>query len=72
MLRVRMICFHLPALPNALWRVQKTFSAVPCSFKFQRTLVRQRRSPGRRVQPVADSRSGRIACKMVPQVAPQR
>jgi hypothetical protein len=47
------------AAPNPLWRVQKTFSSGPCSFSLpfrgSRTAVR--------VQPVFDSRHGRITGK---------
>jgi len=56
------IVANLTAAPNSLPRVQKTFSAGPCSFSFQRVVVR----PGRSdldVQPSVDSRHGRIAFK---------
>ncbi len=56
------IVANLTATPNSLPRVQKTFSAGPCSFSFQRALVRTDLSD-RCVQPSADSRHGRIALK---------
>jgi hypothetical protein len=45
------------------WRVPKTFSARPCSFSSKGIVVRAGLTELPRVQPVFDSRHGRITCK---------
>ena len=55
---------RLTSAPNPLLRIQKTFSAAPCSFSWEELWFRQNLLPGASVQPVFDSRLGRIACKI--------
>ena len=68
-----MMCFHLLAPSREV--IDSAACAHPASagpenvqcrsafIQFKRALVRQPRSPGAGVQPVFDSRHGRIACK---------
>jgi hypothetical protein len=66
---LRLSCDRLSA-PIPLQRDQKTFSTGPCSFSFKSFgfVVACHQAPN--VQPVFDSRHGRIACKILSPAVP--
>jgi hypothetical protein len=66
---LRLSCDRLSA-PIPLQRDQKTFSTGPCSFSFKSFgfVVACHQAPN--VQPVFDSRHGRIACKILSPTVP--